>query len=140
LITTLLWHDDGTRHARTGPRSTGRPRYRYRRPAVAGDPGGLAGADRAVARTVAFESAFAALRHFRLIIGSAEPDDPLSAAAAQLMQVTAMACGVAFLSPNQLLLSQEERIATGETLRDEIDATFASLRVLERAAKRMIRS
>lgn len=91
-------------------------------------------------RTVAFESAFAALRHFRLVIGSLEPDDPLSAATAQLMQVTAMACGVAFLSPNQLLLSPEERIATGETLQEEIDTTFASLRVLERTAKKLIRS
>jgi superoxide dismutase len=46
---------------------------------------------------------------------------------------------VAFLSPNQVLLSAEERTATGEALQEEIDETFGSLRVLERAAKRMSR-
>lgn len=90
-------------------------------------------------RTVAFESAFAALRHFRLVIGALDVEDPLMMAATQLLQVTAMACGVAFLSPNQVLLSAEERTATGEALQEEIDETFGSLRVLERAAKRMSR-
>ncbi len=90
-------------------------------------------------RTVAFEAAFAALRHFSLVIASldVEATDPLMTAAVQLMQVTAMACGVAFLAPNQVLLSDEERKATGETLQEEIAETFGSLRVLERAARRM---
>jgi len=90
-------------------------------------------------RTVAFEAAFAALRHFRLVIGALDVEEPLMTAAAQLLQVTAMACGAAFLAPNQILLSAEERTATGEALREEIDETFGSLRVLERAAKRMAR-
>jgi hypothetical protein len=90
-------------------------------------------------RTVAFESAFAALRHFRLVIGALDVEEPLMTAAEQLLQVTAMACGAAFLSPNQILLSAEERTATGEALQQEIDETFGSLRVLERAAKRMAR-
>jgi hypothetical protein len=90
-------------------------------------------------RTVAFESAFAALRHFRLVVGALDVEDPLMVSATQLLQITAMACGVAFLSPNQVLLSPEERTATGEALQEEIDETFGSLRVLERAAKRMAR-
>jgi len=88
-------------------------------------------------RTVTFEATFAALRHFLLVISTLEEEDLLLTAASQLMQVTAMACGLAFLSPNQSLLSPEERVATSETLQEEIDATFASLRVLERTAKRM---
>lgn len=91
------------------------------------------------ARTVTFEAAFAALRHFRLLAGTLEAGDPLLTASTQLLQMTAMACGMAFLSPNQVLLSAEERTATGEALQQEIDETFGSLRVLERAAKRMVR-
>lgn len=91
------------------------------------------------ARTVTFEAAFAALRHFRLLAGTVEAEDPLLTASTQLLQVTAMACGMAFLSPNQALLSAEERTATGEALQKEVDETFGSLRVLERAARRMAR-
>jgi hypothetical protein len=90
-------------------------------------------------RTVTFEAAFAAVRHFRLLAGALEAEEPLLRAATQLLQVTAMACGMAFLSPNQVLLSAEERTATGEALQEEVDETFGSLRVLERAARRMVR-
>ncbi|MDN3352825.1 hypothetical protein [Actinomadura sp. DC4] len=90
-------------------------------------------------RTVAFESAFAALRHFRLVVGALDVEEPLMTAATQLLQLTAMACGVAFLTPNQVLLSEEERTATAEALKEEIDETFGSLRTLERTAKKMLR-